>query len=139
MSEVMPTTLLIFKLLVQSSYAENTERGADGGNFDTVQWWFGATETWRVKTFAIDSDIHPHRIADPVEVAVAIENTMKHYGDVIAERHLITFTDPSDGAEVEERMQDLGGAAALEIALDGRFGFWNPDRRKYSSRTTPGT
>lgn len=133
----MATTLLIFKLSVQSSYAENTERDADERNFDTLQWWFSATETWRVKTFAIDDDIHPHLITGPLEIDLAVENSLKHYGDVIAEQHRVTFVDPSNGSEVEERMHDLGGAAALELAPDGRFGFWNPDRRRYSSKTTP--
>ena len=30
-----------------------------------------------------------------------------------------------------------GGAAALEIAPNKRFGFWNPDGRRYSSKSTP--
>jgi len=133
----MAATLLIFKLSVQSSYAENTERDADDKNFDTLQWWFTSTETWRVKTFAIDNDIHPHLIAAPLDVAAGIENTLKHYGDVVVEQHQVEFGDPFDRIEAGEKMRNLGGVAALEIASDKRFGFWNPDQRKYSSKTTP--
>ena len=75
----------------------------------------------------------------PVALSVAIENTTKHYGDVIAARHLVEFADPLNGSEAEKRMQDLGGAATLEIAPNKRFGFWNPDLRKYSSKTSPKT
>ncbi len=75
--------LLVFKLTVQSSYIENYEETGDELNFDTLQWWITKDETWRIKTFAKDSDIHIHQIAGRVEVETAIENTKKHYGDVI--------------------------------------------------------
>jgi len=133
----MSATLLIFKLSVQSSYAENLEREADEENFDTLQWWLTESETWRVKTFAIDSDIHPHLIAKVVATDLAVENTKKHYGDVIAEQYSIEFDDPFDRNEVERKMSGLGGQAALEIASNKRFAIWNPDGRKYTSKTTP--
>lgn len=54
-------TLIVFRLSFESSYAQDFER-AGGKRFDTVQWWIGKAGAWRVKTYAIDSDIHPHRI-----------------------------------------------------------------------------
>lgn len=63
---VIMNKLLVFQLAVQSSYTDNVEHEADGNQFDTVQWWFSESETWRIKTFAIDQDIHTHCIAGQV-------------------------------------------------------------------------
>ena len=130
--------LLVFQLTVQSSYAENVEREAVGDCFDTVQWWFSENETWRIKTFAVDQDVHTHRIAGPVAEQIAIENTMKHYEDVVARTFVIEFDDLQNEKEVAEVMEDFGGTSALEIAKNGsRFAFWNPSRLKYTSKSTP--
>ncbi len=133
----MAATLLIFKLSVQSSYAQNIERPADERNFDTVQWWLTDTETWRVKIFAMDDDIHTYETAGPIDMQVAIANTEKHYGDVIATRYALDFTDHRDRDEVELKMSQLGGYSTLELAPSGLFAFWNPEHRKYSSKTAP--
>jgi len=130
--------LLVFQLAVQSSYAENVERDAEGDRFDTIQWWFSHDETWRIKTYAIDQDIHTHRIAGPVEEQVAMENTMEHYEDVVARAFVLEFDDLNDEREVSEAMENFGGAPSLEISRNGNhFAFWNPSRLKYMSRTTP--
>jgi len=130
--------LLVFQLTVQSSYVENVEREAEENCFDTVQWWFSENETWRIKTFAIDRDIHTHRIAGPVAEQVAMENTMKHYEDVVAKAFAVEFEDLADETEVAKVMEDLGGASSLEISKNGnQFAFWNPSRLKYTSKSRP--
>jgi len=133
----VPTTLLIFKLSIKSSYGQNVELPADAKDFDTVQWWLGVNEAWRIKTHAVDDDIHPHLIAERVEAAFARENTREHYGDVLKEEYTVVLDNPADMAEVESKMRAIGGAATLEMSPNKRFGFWNPDGRRYSSKSTP--
>jgi hypothetical protein len=130
--------LLVFRLSVQSSYKDNIENAASEVRFDTVQWWFSANETWRIRTFATDLDIHTHCIADTFEEEVAIENTMKNFGDVVAEAFIVELENPNDEDEVAKVMKVRGGARALEIAVNGgRFAFWNPARLAYASRSAP--
>ena len=130
--------LLVFQLAVQSSYADNIEREAEEDRFDTIQWWFTEAETWRIKTFAIDQDIHTHCIAGCVAEEVAIENTVKHYADVVEKAFVLQFDDLSDASEVAEVMADIGGASALEVARNGKsFAFWNPARLKFVSKSQP--
>lgn len=47
----MKTTLVIFFLSVQSSYAANTEVPASEDAFDTVQFYGCASGCWRIKTY----------------------------------------------------------------------------------------
>lgn len=130
--------LLVFQLSIQSSYIDNIERDADDERFDTVQWWFSDNETWRIKTFSVDQDIHTHCIAGRVDEEVAMENTMKHYEDVVERAFAVEFDDPDDEDEVSQVMEELGGAPALEMARNGnRFAFWNPSRLKYTSKSSP--
>lgn len=130
--------LLVFRLTIQSSYADNVEQEADDRHFDTLQWWFSDNETWRIRTFAVDQDIHPHRIAGPIAEELALENTRKHYGDVIASAFVLEFEDVTDRAEVSEVMEAFGGADALEIARNHKgFAFWNPFQVRFSSKTQP--
>jgi hypothetical protein len=126
----------VFRLTIQSSYAHNVEFAAVGDRFDSVQWWFAETEAWRVKTFAADLDLHPHHIRGPITEQIAIETTLKNYGDVIAERFAVHFEDPFDTAEVERVLAGRGGAAALENVPD-RFSFWNPAQLEFRSKTEP--
>jgi hypothetical protein len=130
--------LLIFKLSIQSSYANDTEYAADENNFDTIQWFFSPTAIWRIKTYAYDNDIHPHFIGEtPISLELATENTQKHYGDVIDSIMLIEADDIYNAQEVENKMLAFGGFKTLEIAPNKQFAFWNFDLRKYSSQTTP--
>ncbi|MFT4174997.1 MAG: hypothetical protein QM639_20670 [Rhodocyclaceae bacterium] len=131
-------TLLVFRLTIQSSYSDNEEREAEEDRFDTVQWWISENETWRIKTFAIDQDIHVHRISGAVPEEVALDNTMKNYDDVIASMFTVKFDDLNDETKVSQAMKHFGGAAALEVARNGEnFAFWNPKHVKYSSKTQP--
>src|SRR5207245_4972487 len=57
-------TLVLAVLSVQSSYRNNTEKPASDV-CDTVQWWITPDNTWRIKTFALDHDIHVHEVGTP--------------------------------------------------------------------------
>ena len=46
-----PALLIVGLLRVQSSYASNFEAPADGRP-DTIQWFIGPGQTWRVRTYA---------------------------------------------------------------------------------------
>ena len=83
-------TLVLAVLSVQSSYRNNIEEPADNV-CDTVQWWITPDNTWRIKTFAMDHDIHIHEIGTPMDPAEAINNTRKHYGDVIVSLNVLRF------------------------------------------------
>jgi hypothetical protein len=62
----MPSTfvLVVVLLTVESSYLRNTERPVDGVS-DTVQFCFTHDRDWRIKTYAMDHDIHVHVIREP--------------------------------------------------------------------------
>ena len=52
------TYILVLAILsIQSSYLEDKEIPAERIP-DTVQFWYSPGITWRVKTYAIDHDIH---------------------------------------------------------------------------------
>lgn len=130
--------LMVFKLSVQSSYAEDTEHEADAEHFDTVQWWLADEATWRIRTYAIDSDIHLYTMEGNIAEDVARDNTLKNYADITAEYFLVDLPDLADTAAVEAAMHAHGGAAALERARNGAgFAIWNPLGVHFVTRTRP--
>src|SRR5713101_8846758 len=129
-------TLAIFFLTVESSYAENMESIASA-HPDTIQWLFTPAENWRIKTFAIDEDVHVWSIGtnlptDPVEFAV--NNTEKHYGDVLGKRVIVGSSDGFDA--LKTKLEGHGLSPHLEIDKGG-FAFWAPAGTHYRTRTTP--
>lgn len=134
----MSIKLIIFFLGVQSSYSENIEVPAEEFG-DTVQWIITDEKVWRVKTFALDQDVHPYLIApvqelsiDPVDLAFS--NTEKHYGDVIV-RSIVLQTE----AGVEDLRHDLAAAGLdpnLNVSPSG-FLFWTPEGTNYSTKSAP--
>jgi len=52
--------LVLAVLTIKSSYSQNVELAvAHAGDApDTVQWWIGEGGCWRLRTYAIDHDIH---------------------------------------------------------------------------------
>jgi hypothetical protein len=128
-------TLVLAVLSVQSSYRENTEKPA-GRVPDTVQWWISAEATWRIKTFAMDHDIHIHQIPSTFGPDQAISNTRKHYGDVIHSLHVLRFPDYTNERSVREVLKSADLATNLEVAPQG-FAFWNPDHAKYRTQSQP--
>ena len=130
-------TLVIAVLTVQSSYKDNVEKPLDQVP-DTVQWWITPDKTWRIKTFAIDHDIHIHSLDNVPANAVdfAIANTKEHYGDVLEKIHVVKFSDAGNAKSVETALTQAGLANQLETSEQG-FAFWNPDRGTYKTQTRP--
>lgn len=78
----MRGTLLLAVLNIQSSYSRNIEESFDGssGVPDTLQWWITPESAWRIKTYALDHDIHTHSVAaQPDFIELARSNNRKHY------------------------------------------------------------
>jgi hypothetical protein len=132
----MNSTLVIFFLSVQSSYAENTEADATEDAFDAVQFYESERGSWRIKTYAVDQDVHAWSLGNEVEdiVALARSNTEKHYGDVLAEGYILRTDAGIDGLRRE--LSERGLSEHLEIA-DSGFLFWAPEGSHYRTKSKP--
>lgn len=130
-------TLIVFRLSIKSSYSENIEEPADATDFDTLQWWLGDDECWRIRTYAVDDDIHVYLLEQPIAPAQAIEVSQRYYGDVVGDFFQIDFDDADDQDELDIKLADLGGADTLEFAPSGRLAFWNYDSRRYHTQSSP--
>lgn len=131
-------TLLVFRLTIQSSYAQDAEQSADENHFDTVQWWLATDHAWRIKTFAMDQDIHCHHIGSSLSEEFARQSTEKNYGDVVACSFAVELGNLADVELTEKSMQEFGGLAALEVDRNGgKFAFWNPLRVQFTSKSSP--
>jgi hypothetical protein len=137
----MQGTLVLAILAVRSSYGQRIEvRLGDSNDIpDTLQWWIAASGTWRIRTYAIDHDIHTHQVdGKPDDLLVlASEGNRKHYDDVLGAEHVLQFSDCNDRSEVQAKFRAVGLEPRLEIAA-GRFAFWKPDDLRYSTKTAPG-
>ena len=134
----MQGTLVLAILNVRSSYLANTEEEVGDGDVpDTLQWWLG-DEAWRIKTFAVDHDIHTYSCGPnkPGLLELAQQNNLKHYGDVIAAQHVLEFVDCADAENVTAVLASAGLANRLEVAAPN-FAFWKPDEARYRSQSTP--
>ena len=135
-----PFTLILAILTVESSNLNNVERPARGVP-DTVQFWLGSESQWRIKTFAIDHDIHVHRIAIENEARritaeFARNNIKKSYGDVTSDLLTIQFSDPTDEVAVERILKENSLNGTLEHVEAGYY-FYNPDEGVYKTKSKP--
>jgi hypothetical protein len=132
----MNSTLVIFFLSVQSSYARNTESEATEEAFDTVQFYESDRGCWRIKTYATDQDVHAWFLGNDVEdiVALARSNTEKHYGDVLTEGYVLRTDAGVDGLRRE--LAERGLPEHLEIS-DSGFVFWTPEGSRYRTKSKP--
>lgn len=133
----MPT-LIVFRLSIKSSYTDDVEEPADAADYDTLQWWLDETGCWRVRTYAMDDDIHFYLIERPIGAVEAIAASRRHYGDVIGDFFQVDLDNAQDRDELEVKLADLGGAESLEFALGGRLAYWNFDARRYRTKSVPG-
>lgn len=134
----MKTTLIIFFLGIQSSYSDNREEQVAGFG-DTVQWLITEDQVWRVRTYALDEDVHVHLVAskrDPAldYVALAHSNTETHYGDVL-ERE-VTLHSNEGASGIVANLTENGLDAHLNKAASGLF-FWSPIGSRYSTKSQP--
>lgn len=135
----MRGTLLLAILSTKSSYIQELEEPVDGSSDvpDTLQWWITPDVTWRIRTYAIDHDIHTHQIdglTDAIRLARA--NNEKNYSDIIVAQHQFDFADCTDKSETDAALSKAGLEPRLEVAT-GRFAFWKPDDAKYRTQSTP--
>ena len=129
--------LVVGLLTVRSSYAAEREEAADRRP-DTIQWYVGPTESWRVRTYAIDHDIHVHRTdrvpTDPIAFVRA--HIEKHYGDVLDRLLVLDLPAGTTAETARAHLTAAGLPGVLEVARAG-FAFVNPDAATYRSQTTP--
>ena len=121
-------------LTMQSSYGRNVEEPARGVP-DTVQWWFLGDATWRVRTYAIDRDVHPHR-ADGVDVEFAKANVREHYGDVLRSLHVVSLSNVRDPEATRNELRAAGLRDTVQFS-DSGIPLWLPDDARYESRSEP--
>jgi hypothetical protein len=135
-----PFILIVAILTIESSYTQNIERPARVVP-DTVQFWLAQDQTWRVKTFSVDHDIHVHSVgASPegqrLSVAVAQANIRKTYGDVLSSLLVVEIEDPSNKSAVASVLKRHGLTGSLEVSPSG-VAFYNPDGGRYRSQSKP--
>jgi hypothetical protein len=133
-------TLVVAVLTVQTSYAKDTELPAVDVP-DTVQLWLAPDSAWRIRTFAIDHDIHVYRLGGAtdftaVTIELALEHITKHFADLTASRAVITFGDPNNTNKVQAELALHGLTGWLEVSKDG-FAFYSPDNGEYRTQTEP--
>lgn len=136
----MTTTLVIALLTTESSYMTDVEREATDAP-DTVQFWFSAKGTWRIRTYAIDHDIHIHSVGAPSEGEAfgpedAIEHFQNSYDDILAKLVTVELKDPADEAETSKALAEYDLDGIVQMAPAG-FGFYNPDRGTYKTQSEP--
>jgi hypothetical protein len=127
-------TLVIAVLKTRSSFQQKREEPA-AGSPDTLQWWLTPEHSWRIRTFAIDRDIHVHRI-DGGDLGEFLTNTKKNFGDSLEVMHTLDFSNFEDPAVVREAFHQVDVEPNLEISRQG-FAFWNPDKGHYHTQSTP--
>ena len=135
----MQGVLLLNILNVRSSYTNELELPLGGGEVpDTLQWWIAPGNVWRIRTYALDHDIHTHHIGAAAEefAATATENTRKHFGDVLGAEYTVVLPDCTDPVTVVAAFQRIGLPPNLEVS-SGRFAFWTPDTVRYATKSTP--
>lgn len=131
--------LVLAVLTTKSSYSQNVERAvADVDDVpDTVQWWLGAGGCWRLRTYAIDHDIHAYKISSSeATLELAQTNNQKNFGDIIKAHHVIHFVNCTDPSELAAEFGRIGLCPRVEIS-PGRFAFWKPDEAVYSTKSKP--
>ena len=129
-------TLIVAILEVRSSYIEDRQEPAERETPDTVQWWVAPDLTWRIRTFAIDHDLHLHHVngGDP---DVYMEHTREDFDGLVRAMHRFDFENYEDAAEVGRTLSEAGLRPDLEIADQHGFAFWNPDQGVYKTRSYP--
>jgi hypothetical protein len=135
----MRGTLLLAILTTKSSYIQEIEEPVDGPSDvpDTLQWWISPDVTWRIRTYALDHDIHTHEMRDLADaIRVARASTEKNYGDIIAAQFQFDFADCTDKHETDVKLLAAGLKPRLEVAA-GRLAFWKPDDARYRTQSTP--
>src|SRR5262249_39557131 len=131
-------TLVLAILTTESTYAQEMERTATAVP-DTVQFWLAPDSQWRIRTYAVDHDIHVYKVpprADGSRLTVeqVKDHISKHYGDVTAKVVTLRLRDPGDKDEFRRVLDENGLAGVLEVGKDG-VAFYNPDKGEYRTKS----
>lgn len=130
--------LIIFKLGIKSSFVKNKEEPADK-HFDTLQFWVNKDSVIRIRTFAMDHDIHIHqvRLRGTIQntIQFLIESTEKHYGDIVQGKYFLNIEDPQDKNKVKSAFKKVNLTPNLEST--SYYSYWNPDGAKYINISKP--
>jgi hypothetical protein len=130
----MKGVLLVTVLSVSSSNARNEEVDVEDHPPDTIQWWIGEDEAWRIRTFGLDHDIHVYLVPDFTREAAEV-NTRKHFWDIISRQAEVPIAHARDRSLVASSLKAAG--LAPTYYANQRFVFWRPDDAEYSSQTRP--
>jgi hypothetical protein len=133
-------TLVLALLSVESSYAQEIERAATKVP-DTIQFWLTPAAQWRIRTYAIDHDIHTHTISARPDGShftadEAVTHIKKHYGDIAPSVIVLTFRDPNNEDEVRGLLSEHKLTGTLEVSKSG-IAIYNPDRGDYRTKSKP--
>lgn len=129
--------LLVFLLEIESSYLEDIER-ATPGPADTIQFLLRDGQAWRIKTYAIDNDVHVWSLGEMERQRFeefADRNTAKHYGDVLHSK--LTIEAFGDLPALKTAIASVGLPANLEVAGSGEIAFWVPVEGIYGMKSAP--
>ena len=131
--------LLLAVLSVKSSYSREEEIPLENADDipDTVQWWFGEGGCWRIRTYALDHDVHACQVGNSLQTTLELAKKTNHdnYGDIIATQHVIHFVDCAN-VELEAEFGRIGLVPRLQFDLS-RFVFWKPDEAVYLTKSSP--
>lgn len=134
-------TLVLAILTVESSYQNRQERDA-GEIPDTVQFWLEDDGVWRVRTYAVDHDIHVHHLVGVVdsETKPRLPQLEAHleraYEGVLGPVYVLNFEDYTDAEAVRRELDAQSLPGELQTAEAG-FYFYNPDGGEYRSQSEP--
>ena len=132
--------LILTILSVESSYFQEVERPATKVP-DTIQFWFTPDSQWRIRTYAIDHDIHLYTLgARPdgsrVTTDEARAHIVKHYREITASTIVLRFHDPNEPEEVRRVLAEHKLPGKLEVGKNG-VTFYNPDGGEYRAKSKP--
>ena len=133
-------TLVLAILNTESSYAQEVERPAMAVP-DTIQFWLAPDSQWRIRTYAVDHDIHVYMVGprpngSPLTTKEAADHLAKHYGNIAAKTVTLDVRDPGDKDEVRRLLAEKRLAGVLEAGKNG-VAFYNPDEGEYRTRSKP--
>lgn len=135
----MKGTLYVIVLTVRGSYARDFEVPIEYPDEvpDTLQWWIEEASFWRIRTFALDHDLHLYAgtPGGPYVLDFARSNTHKRYRDVIRSENEVQVEDASpDGLIRAFQREDI--VPRYEISGNGYI-YWKPDDADYFTRSAP--
>lgn len=125
----MPGKLIVGILNIRSSFRQDVDARARGAEADTVQWWVENGVAWRIRTFAMDGDVHVDFIGvDFVggeSTGALIAHIERNYGEFLSEIRVVEFRGRQNPARRRE-MLDRAGLGAGFVRVPQGFSYWNP-------------